>query len=281
MEIILAEEHAYYFVPQISLEAARERIEKKKTTLVAGMFGTLISRPNPAEIQVISVENRLEPYWEVTAASRTAYDRQQVYTIPIKGDVVREVTILGQKLTVNVKGNPSFTLNGIEHCVEERRATRFYDGLSGQKADLSRYQSFTKTEITDLEHFALDGMFVLPPQMRATAIVRQVLGEVIQPVSKAQIIHEERVNIESIELNFHPVYALEYEWASKGKRVVIEFDAMLGDIRSDGKKWSDQIKGILTRDLFFDVTADAVGMIVPGGGIAVKLVKAVVDRGKK
>jgi hypothetical protein len=281
MEIILAEEHAYYFLPQISLEAARERVEKKKTTLVAGMFGTLISRPNPAEIQVISVENRLEPYWEVTAASRTAYDRQQVYTIPLKGGEVREVTVLGQKLTVNTKGSPSFTLNGIEHCVEEHRATRFYDGLSGQKADLGRYQSFTKTEITDLEHFALDGMFVVPPQMRATAIVRQVLGEVIQPVSKAQIIHEERVNIESIELNFRPVYALEYEWASKGKRVVVEFDAMLGDIRSGGKKWSDQIKGILTRDLFFDVTADAVGMIVPGGGIAVKLVKAVVDRGKK
>ena len=40
-------------------------------------------------------------------------------------------------------------------------------------------------------------------------------------------------------------------------------------------------KGILTRDLFFDVTADAVGMLVPGGSIAVKLVKAVVDRGKK
>ena len=51
-------------------------------------------------------------------------------------------------------------------------------------------------------------------------------------------------------------------------------------IRSGGKKWSDQIKGIITRDLFFDVTADAVGMIVPGGSIAVKLVKAVVDRKK-
>src|SRR5215208_6679704 len=131
MEISLAEEHAYYFVPQISLEAARERIEKKKTTLVAGMFGTLISRPNPTDIQEISVENRLEPFWVVTVASRTAYDRQQIYTIPIKGEEVREVTVLGQKLTVNSKGNSSFTLNGIEHCVEEHRATRFFDGLSG------------------------------------------------------------------------------------------------------------------------------------------------------
>ena len=280
MEISLAEEHAYYFVPQISLEVARDRIEKKKTTLVAGMFGTLISRPNPNEIQVVSVENRLEPYWVVTAASRTAYDRQQVYTVPIKGEEVREVTLLGQKLTVGSKSNPSLTLNGIEHCVDERRVTRFFDGLTGQKEDLSRFQSFTKSAITDIGAFAPDGMLVVPPQMRATAIIRQVLGEVIQPVTKAQIIHEEHVDIETIELNFRPVYALEYEWTSKGKRVIVEFDALLGDMRSGGKKWSDQIKGIITRDLFFDVTADAVGMLVPGGSIAVKLVKAVVDRKK-
>ena len=281
MDISLSEEHAYYFVPQISLEIARDRIEKKKTTLVAGMFGNLISRPNPNEIQVASVENRLEPYWVVTASSRTTYDRQQVYSIPIKGEEVREVTVLGEKLTVNTKGSPSLTLNGTEHCVEENQVTRFYDGLTGQKSDFSRFQSFTKSEITDISQFAPDGMLIVPPQMRATAIVRQVLGEVIQPVKNAQVIHEERVDVEAIELNFRPVYAFEYEWASKGKRVVVEFDALLGDMHSGGKKWSDQIKGIITRDLFFDVTADAVGMLVPGGSIAVKLVKAVVDRSKK
>lgn len=281
MEISLAEEHAYYFVPQISLDVARDRVEKKKTTLVAGMFGNLISRPGPGDIQVISIENRLQPFWMVSASSRTAYDRQQVYTIPIKGGEVREVTVLGQRLTISSKGNPSFTLSGIEHCVEENHITRFFDGLDGQKADLSRFQPFTKTEITDIEHFAPDGTLVVPPQMKATAIIRQVLGEVIQPVSKAQTINEENVDIEAIELNFRPVYAFEYEWASKGKRVIIEFDALLGDTNSGGKKWSDQIKGIVTRDLFFDVTADAVGMLVPGGSIAVKLVKAVVDRGRK
>lgn len=280
MEISLAEEHAYYFVPQISLEIARDRIEKKKTSLVAGMFGTLISRPGSTDIVETSVENRLEPYWMISLSARTAYDRQQVYSIPIKGEEVREVTLLGQKLIVGSKGNPSLTLHGIEHCLDEKRVTRFFDGLSGQKMDFSRYQSFAKTEVTDLATFAPVGMLVVPPQMRATAIVRQVLGEVIQPVTNAQIIHEERVDIEAIELNFRPVYAFEYEWAAKGKRVIVEFDALLGDTRSGGKKWSDQIKGILTRDLFFDVTADAVGMIVPGGSIAVKLVKAVVDRKK-
>ena len=278
MEISLVEERAYYLVPQISQEVARDRIEKKKTSLVAGMFGTLISRPGPTDIQEISLENRLEPYWVVSAASRTSYDRQQTYSIPIKGEEVRAVTVLGQELVISSSGNPSLTLSGIEHCVDERRITRYFDALTGQSMDLSRYQSFAKTEVTDLSNFAPGGMLVVPPQMKATAIIRQVLGEAIQPVSKAQIIHEERVDIEMIELNFRPVYAFEYEWANKGKRVIVEFDALLGDIRSGGKKWSDQIKGILTRDLFFDVTADAVGMIVPGGSIAVKLVKAVVDR---
>src|SRR5689334_16668267 len=146
MEISLAEEHAYYFVPQISLEIARDRIEKKKTTLVAGMFGTLVSRPNPDDIKVVSVENRLEPYWVVTVTSRTIYDRQQVYTIPIKGEEVRAVTLLGQKLMINSKGSSSITLNGMEHCVEEHRVTDFFDGLSGQKTGLSRFQPFTKTE---------------------------------------------------------------------------------------------------------------------------------------
>lgn len=282
MEISLAEEHAYYFVPQISLDDAREKIEKKKAALVAGTFGNLISRPKPDEIQIVSVENRLEPYWMARATSHTAYDRQQVYTIPIKGEEVKEVTILGQKLKLNFKGGPSFTLNGIEHCVEENQLTRFFNGLSGQKADMERYEPFTKTEITDLDHFAPEGTLVVPPQMKASAIIRLVLGEIIQPIIKAQVIHEERVDIQTIELNFRPVYAFEYEWASKGKRVVIELDALLGDSRSGGKKWADQIKGIITHDLFFDVTADAVGIFVPGGGIAVKLVKAVVvDGGKK
>jgi hypothetical protein len=284
MDISLAEEHAYYYVPQISLEDARERVEKKKTTLVAGTFGTLLSRPNPAEIQIVSTENRLEPYWMVSASSHTAYDRQQVYNIPIKGEEVREVTVLGQKLRLNStsKNNPSFTLNGVEHCVEENQVTRFFNGLSGQKAEMGRYEPFTKTEITDLDHFAPEGALVVPPQMKASAIVRLVLGEVIQPVAKAQVIHEEQVSIKTIELNFRPVYAFEYEWASKGKRVVVEFDALLGDSRSGGKKWANQIKGIVTHDLFFDITADAAGMLVPGGGIAVKLVKAVVvDRGRK
>ena len=110
--------------------------------------------------------------------------------------------------------------------------------------------------------------------------MRQVLTEVIKPV-RAQVIQEERVNVETLDVNFRPVYAFEYFWAAKNKRAVIEFDGLTGEIRTGGSKIESVVRGIVTRDLLFDVTADAAGMLLPGGSIAVKLVKAGLEYNKK
>jgi hypothetical protein len=281
MDISLANERAFLLTSQISLDVARDRLEQKKANLVAGSLGALLARPKPEEIQVVSVESRLEPFWLINVFVHTTYDRKCTYTIPVSGPEIKQVVIFEQERPVssNAKGIASFTLDGVEKCVEERRLSYTFDGITGEKADFSRYLACVKTEITDLEHFAPAGMLVVPPCAHATAVLRPVLAEVIQPV-RAQVIHEERVDVEVIEVNFRPVYAFEYEWAVKSKRVVLEFDALTGEMHSGGKKLSNQIKSVLTRDLLFDVTADAAGMLVPGGSIAVKLVKAVVDRSK-
>lgn len=280
MDIYLAAERAFHLVPQISLEVARDRLEQKKTSLVTGTLGALIARPKPEDIQIVSFESRLEAFWLINVFVRTVYERSHTYTISVSGAEVHHVTALGQDLpvTANPKSAASFSLNGVEHCVEERRQSFTFDG-TGTKMDLSKYQSFEKSEIADLGQFAPAGVLVVPPQAHATTVVRAVLAEVIKPV-QAQVIHEERVNVEALDINFRPVYAFEYEWVTKGKRVILEFDGLTGEVHSGGKKQNDQIKGLVTRDLIFDVTADAVGLIVPGGSIAVKLVKAVVDRKK-
>lgn len=281
MDVYLADEQAFHYVPRFSLDVARDRIEQKKTQLIAGTVGALLSRPKPEEIQLVSVESRLEPFWLITIATRTTFDRSRTFPLPLSGPEVRQVTLLDQKLAVDsTKDGPRLALNGVEHCVDEGRASRTFDALAGAKADMSRYLSYPKTLIVDLEQFSPVDTVVIPPQVRASAVVRQVMSEVIRPVQQAHTIHEERVDVEAIELNFRPVYALEYEWVVKAKRNVVEFDALTGEINGGGRKLSDQFKGLVTRDLLFDVTADAVGLVVPGGSIAVKLVKAVVDRGK-
>ncbi len=280
MDIYLAAERAFHLIPQISLEVARDRLEQKKTSLVTGTLGAILARPKPEDIQIASFENRLEAFWLINVFVHTVFERNQTYTIPVSGKEVNHVTALGQDLPViaNNKGTANFSLMGVEHCVEESRDCFTFDG-SGKKTDLGKYKSFAKTEISDLGQFAPGGVLVVPPEAHASTVVRAVLADVIKPV-QAQVIHEEKVMVETLEINFRPVYAFEYEWISKGKRVVIEFDGLTGEVHAGGKKLNDQIKGMVTRDLIFDVTADAVGLLVPGGSIAVKLVKAVVDRGK-
>lgn len=278
MDIALANERAFALTPQTPFETARVRVEDKRTSLVAGTFGALLSRPKPEEISLVSTENRLEPFWHIVISAQTVYDRNRSYTVVVGGPEVQSVMVLGQDVPVDPKVK-SFSLAAVEHCREDRRLSQTFDGMAGQKADLNRYLAFAKTEIADLGGFAAEGVLVVPPQARATAVVRQLMTEAIKPV-QAQEIHEERVDVEVIDLYFRPVYAFEYDWAAKGKRVIIEYDALTNDTRSGGRTWHDQIKNVMTRDLLFDVTADAVGMIVPGGSIAVKLVKAVVDRGK-
>ena len=281
MEIYLTTEHAYTLTPQFDVDTARERVEQKKMNLVAGMLGVL-SRTKPEELQLTGTENRLEPFWLVTASSRTTYDRAATYTITTTGKDAKSVTVLGQDLALvpPAKGEPSFKLAAVEHCVQELLIQQTFDAVTGTKTGFQKYANFTRVEIPDLGTFNPEGILLIPPQVRATAVVRQVTTEVVQPVKNAQAIHEERVDIETIDLNFRPVYAFEYEWVTKNKKVIIEFDPLTGEMRTGGKKWSDQIKGIITRDFLFDVTADAIGTIVPGGSIAVKLVKAVVDRNK-
>ena len=282
MDIYLATEHAYHLIPQFSVDVARDRVEQKKMNLIAGTLGSLFSRSKPEELQLATVENRVEPFWLLEASSRTSYDRARTYTVPASGPEVKSVTVIGQDLpTVSQpKGGPAFILTGIEHCLQELQTRQTFDGITGNKVDFMKYVSAAKTEIADISTFAPEGVLVVPPQVKANAVVRQVTAEVVQPVENVQTIHEERVDIGTIDLNFRPIYAFEYEWTTKNKKVVIEFDPLTGEMRTGGKKLSDQIKGMLTRDLIFDVTADAFGTIVPGGSIAVKLVKAVVDRKK-
>jgi hypothetical protein len=282
MDIYLATEHAYHFIPQFNVEVARDRVEQKKVNLIAGTLGSLFSRAKPEDLQLATVENRVEPFWLLEASSRTVYDRARTYAISVSGTEVKSVTVMGTDFPAvpQSKGDPAFTLTGVEHCVQELETRQTFDGVTGTKVDLLKYAGAAKTEIADISTFMPEGVLVLPPQVKANAVVRQVTAEVVQPVQNVQTIHEERVDIKTIDLNFRPIYAFEYEWASKNKRVVIEFDPLTGEMRTGGKTWSDQIKSMVSRDLIFDITADAFGTIVPGGSIAVKLVKAVVDRKK-
>jgi hypothetical protein len=281
MDIYLCKESVFHHFPQVSVEVAIDRLEQKKVQLVSGTLGSIFSRTKPEDIQLVSVENRLEAYWVIKVHLKTVYERNRTYKVPLTGKEIEYVTINGQdyQASADAKGENSFSMNGVEHCLEELQQSFAFDG-SGAELDVSKYQGFPKTEVINLEDFAPESVVVIPPKALASTIVRSVLSKVIKPID-AQIIQEERIDIEALEINFKPVYAMEYDWTQKNKKVVLEFDALTGEILGQGQKLGDTVKGMVTTDFLFDVTAVTAGALVPGGSLAVKLVKVAYDHKKK
>jgi hypothetical protein len=164
-----------------------------------------------------------------------------------------------------------------EHCRSEFTGDAFIDGLTGTPvADRESLFAGARAEVSDIASLAKDGTIVLPPEQRASYVVRQLMAEIMKPV-QADTMLEESVVLEATDLLYRPLWAFEFAWQGKGKQGVVEIDAVTGQTRQ-GKALVSTIRSILTRDVLFDVGADTVGLLVPGGSIAVKLAKAAMDR---
>jgi hypothetical protein len=280
MEITLADEKAYILKPSLGWDQARERAWDKKIQVFSSGLTSLFSRPKSEDVQIVYSERRFEPFWHVVCSAHYIYDRTRRYAVPIPQSEVQTVTLCGQDFPVEGEGTRQITLTGIEHCREAHERVAFFDGVSGEEQPWADYLQYTRDEITDFESFTPEGDIAVPPQVRASFVVRQVLGEMLKPV-QADTLLEERVEVEKIDLYYRPVYAFEYLWESKDRKAVGEFDGLTGELRTGGKTIRQQISSVLTKELLFDVGVDAVDLLVPGGGIALKVGRAIADSRQK
>ena len=88
---------------------------------------------------------------------------------------------------------------------------------------------------------------------------------------QADAVLQERIDVEQIILFYRPVYATEYLWRARQKTQVLEFDALTGDVKAEGGEIKKKVVRVLENDALFDIGADAVGTVLPGANIVVKL----------
>ena len=67
-----------------------------------------------------------------------------------------------------------------------------------------------------------------------------------------------------------------FEVKVKDKKGVVEMDAVTGELRNSQALMA-RLSRTVTRDSLFDIGADTVGLLVPGGSIAVKVAKLAID----
>ena len=286
MQITVADERALLLEEQISMEQAEGRAWSKK----GDAFGTitkmtrLIQQAKDDEYELAYKEHRYQPFWHVVCTAHYSYERTSPYSVATSGPEVESVTIEDTDYPVH---GGSISITGLDHCVEEDHQARFVEGITGDEApDLASYLEFPATTIAQdaLESFAPEGTIVVPPQARASAIVREMLAGMIKSVQADRIV-EEKVEVEHVDLYYRPVYAFRYRWLSKDKEAIMECDALTGELRSGGKTFQQFLGKVIDAEFLFDVGVDAVDLLVPGGGIAIKVAKKGLDvarsRGKK
>jgi hypothetical protein len=280
VDISLGEPRIFGLEPRLAFDEARRRAEEKKTGALGAGLGGFIQRPKAEDVVLAASQRRVEPFWHVACTAHYVYDRTRMYSVPASAGDVRSVTLLGSDFTVvpSGKGPASFALEVLEHCTEDVREELFVDGQAGSTmANGPALLAGPRTEVADPSILAADETLVVAPEQRASAIVRQLLAKLMRPL-QADTVFEESLAVEVLELYYRPVWAFEFHHPAKDKRGVVEVDALTGEVRTATSLKVGQLTRMVSRDALFDIGADTVGLIVPGGSIAVKLARVAIDR---
>lgn len=280
MDIQIAKERIFYFASKLSGEQAQAKAFDKKLTAfdTVSKVTSFFSKSSNSDFELIYSEHRYQPFWHVAAKSRYVYDRTADYQVPASTSEVQSVTLQGQDYGVT---HGHLHLSVMEHCLTESSQEVFVDGVTGKNIpSLSSYLNLSPILIEgQLDKLVPKGSILVPPTARVSAIMRQTLAQMIQGI-QADKIMEEKVEVTSIDLYYHPIYAFQYRWLSKNKEAIIEVDGVTGEIRSGERVFSEYLGRILDQNFLFDLGADAAGMFIPGGSIAVKVAKKYLDTQK-
>ncbi|MDP1688674.1 MAG: hypothetical protein Q8L47_00905 [bacterium] len=281
MEIQVAEQRIFLLKDKISPEEAKKHAWDKKMSAfdMASKITGFFSRAKDDDFELLYDEHRYQPFWHVLVKSKYVYDRTAIYQVPVMGLEVKSITFEEKDYTT-LSGK--FPLSVMEHCSEEGEEEVFVDGVTNKNTpDLKKYLSLTPELVTgELEKLVPEKSIMVPPVARVSAIMRDSLAKMIKGIQADKII-EESVEVTCVDLYYHPVYAYQFKWISKNKEAIVEVDGLTGEIKTGARIFREYMGKILNKDFLFDLGADATGLIIPGGNIAVKVAKKYLDNKNK
>jgi hypothetical protein len=279
MDIHLGTERIFVLRERSGSDQLRQQAMDQRTHAFGSGLGSVFQRPKAEDVELVASQLRLEPFWHVSGRAQYVYERRREYPVVASGPEVQEITIEGKTYPVSAgPGTRTFKMAALEHCREELAHVLDVDARSGARvADAAVILAGPRDEISDPATLGADETIVVAPEQRASYVVRQLLGEMLKPVQADRIL-EESLTLETIDLCYRPIRAYEFHWRPKDKRGVVEIDAATGIYRQGGSLLP-QLGRVITRDALFDIGADTIGLLIPGGSIAVKVARAALDKG--
>ena len=282
MDLKIAQERILLIKDQVTPAEAETKAQAKKMDAFGALnkLTGIFSRPAENDFEIIYREHRYQPFWHIASKAHYVYDRNSHYQYDIKAGEVKTLTVEGKDYEVT---NGHLHIPVLEHCKQDLSEEIIIDGVSGAKS-MSLKSYTTKKSVVVLgdklaETAGKDAVLV-PPQARVSGIIREMLAQMIQGI-QADKIFEENIEITSIDLYYRPVYSFEFNWRSKNKKAILDVDAVTGETSTGSRTFVEFAGKTLDRDFLFDIGADVAGIFLPGGSIAVKAAKKIIDTNKK
>ena len=277
MQIEVANQRILLLKDQISPAQSKDIAWQKKLSAfdTLSKMTSFLSKPKDDDFTLTYSEHRYEPFFHVISKARYEYTRTTNYQISASGKEVKTVTVHDTKYDVL---NNHIHVPVLEYCLQEERDENLIDAISGKSTpQLQQYVAMTSVEVTgQLKDEVAAGAILIPPQIRMSAIMRDSLSKMITGI-QADTILEEQVEITRVDLYYRPIHAFKYSWASKQKEAILEVDGLTGESRPGNRVFTEYFGKVLDQSFLFDIGAEAVGIFVPGGGIAVKAAKKYMD----
>lgn len=274
MKATIHEEQIFCLTPKLNMNQA---LANAGSIMVSsfGIEGKLY-RLKVEEITIMKNQLYYEPFWHIECNVHYKYDRVCSHDVTPIAPEVDKLTINDREYSVVESTPRKFTVSGIEHCTTLDYKDIIFDAVREQERDWKKYIDYQKeTVIDDSSFIEKDGIF-LPPNMSANTVVNKVFLSLSRPI-KADTVHEGTLIIKKLNLYFRPVFVFGYRWDRRNKTAVTALDGITGKEISNDATFHDKVKKIMTGDLLLDVSAEAANLIIPGSGIAFKLIKAFND----
>ena len=93
MDIQLAEQKIFALNEKITVEQARLRAMDKRTGLFTSGVNVLLQRVKPEEVELLAMQKRWEPFWNVVCTTHLVYDRTRKFNVPVTGPEVQSITL--------------------------------------------------------------------------------------------------------------------------------------------------------------------------------------------
>lgn len=254
--------------------AAEEQANRKKLNAF-GLLAKLnpLNRPKDETVKLARQEMRLEPFWQIAAQRSIDYTCQLTYPVPVHNAHAQGVEVDGKRYEVSRQSDSKARIefHVVEHCHRKIAYASFVDGLKRDTIKQSTFENYiAKYKYTAVD--VLDRSEVVKPLIPLAAAGQLATAKLNAEAVNAHDIQSDTITFSRMHLYLRPVFAFEFVWSSADKSGVIEVDGLTGEVIENGQWFKDKWSQLTTREMLFDLGADVAGSLVPGGGIAVKVI---------